>query len=271
MRTFLTLSLVASLLTTVGLAEDKKTDKSKKNAAEYVPSTKMIGSYIYSAKNKEESVADINTIVLDAEGNPHFVIAGVGGVAGVGETEVAIPYKALSCECKMKDGEKVCHASVPMTKDQLSNAPAIDSEDYDELTDKSWLETNAKFYSAEAPKKALKAAQLICVATVTDMDITGSNDESVGHLDAVIFDVSSHKAKYGIIGDGGTVGINEKYVAVPFTALQFKMNEDGERTISINATPESIKKAPAVTPSEYPELDLESVRDRIGTSVASND
>lgn len=233
----------------------------------FVSSNKILGAYIYDAQ--DEAIADVNTVVLNKKGEPLFVIAGVGGVAGVGETEVAIPWSAINCECKTEEDETQCTASISMTQEKLSKAPTLDAADYAELSDMAWLKTNAKYFSAEAPAEPLKKANLICMRSVTDADITGTDGKSVGHLDALILNAADGKVRYAVIGDGGTVGVGEQYVAVPFKQLTFKHGDDDEVKVSIQASHQDVRTAPRVTPTEYPELDLQSVRDRLDERKSS--
>lgn len=226
-----------------------------------ISSNKMLGASIYDAK--ENAIADINSIVLDKSGTPHFIIAGVGGLAGVGETEVAIPWSAASMKQKKADDSTECHVSVSMTQEKLSKAPALKGKDYAELEDKEWLKTNAKYYSAEAPKKAVEHKNAICVKSITDANVTGAGNKSVGHLDAVMMSTKDGKAVFGIIGDGGTIGVNETYKAVPFSSLKVSYDEEMNPKVSLDASKTNLKNAPKVTPSDYPELELESVRQRI--------
>jgi len=258
------LMLAAMMVPSISFAKDTKNTKSKGKASSLVSSNQMIGSYIYDGKNNE--IADINSIVVNSDGKALFVIAGVGGLAGVGESQVAIPMSALECNCEMKEGNKNCRAVLSMTHQKLEKAPKLETSKFSELTDKSWLDTNADYFSAEAPNKAPKMSDMICVASVTDATVQPTNKqdaESVGHLDAVIFDVKEGKAKYGILGHGGTAGFGEEYVAVPFSTLSFELNEEEEYEVSINATQEQIDAAPTVTPEQYPELDLKSFRNTL--------
>ena len=255
MRAFM-MALVACGVS-VGTVAAEERDKSDK----LVSSNKILGAYIYDAQ--EEAIADVNTVVLNQEGKPMFVIAGVGGVAGIAESEVAIPWKALDCQCKTENEETTCKASISMTQEKLSKAPTLDAADYAELRDMAWLKKNAKYFSAEAPEEPLQKENLVCIRSVTDADISGTDGKSVGHLDALILNAADGQVRYAIIGDGGTVGVGEEYVAVPFKQLTFKHGEDDEVKVSINASHQDVKTAPRVTPSEYPELDLESVRNRL--------
>lgn len=259
-------------LAPVCLAEDsKKNDDQqnktvKKDAEEksrMMSSNKMIGNSVYNSRN--ESLGDINSLVVSKKGDIHFVIVGRGGVAGIAETEAVIPWDAFNCECKWVDGEMHCKPRVDMSTARFKKSPTLKTDDYDELYDAGWLKKNAEFYSAEAPKKAPKKGELVCVHEITDKAILGSDRKEVGHLDAVIVEAPSGKARFGVIGRGGLVGVGETYVAVPFTKLNFK-KQDGECVIHIDATESQVEKAPKVTPGEYPELRLTSVTERIEES-----
>lgn len=226
-------------------------------------SNQLIGDYIYNAG--DESLATVKSVILNQKGQPQFIVANVGGLAGIGATHVAIPWKAVNTTCKVEDGQRECRLSVSMTKERLAKAPQIKTAEFNELSDTEWLNANAEYYSAKAPQMAEKPEEMICVASVTDATVHGSNNESVGHLDAIIMDMKTGEAQFGIVGDGGTLGVNEKYTAVPFNALKFRHNRE-QVDVSINATPSEVKAAPSVTPSGYPELELASVRDRINDS-----
>ena len=51
------------------------------------------GTRVYGANN--ESIGDINDILLDLNGQAVAVIVGVGGFLGIGQKDVAVPYAAL--------------------------------------------------------------------------------------------------------------------------------------------------------------------------------
>ena len=51
------------------------------------------GADVYGMNN--ESIGEINDIVIDREGRVAAVVIGVGGFLGIGEKDVAVPYQAL--------------------------------------------------------------------------------------------------------------------------------------------------------------------------------
>jgi len=81
--------------------------------------SKLIGSKVTNAAN--ESVGEINDVVLGRDGKVAAVIIGVGGFLGMGERDVAIGYSGLKFA---KDSSNRVVITVNATKDQLKAAPA---------------------------------------------------------------------------------------------------------------------------------------------------
>jgi hypothetical protein len=81
--------------------------------------SKLIGTKVTNAAN--ESVGEINDVVLGKDGKVAAVILGVGGFLGMGERDVAISYSGLKFA---KDSNNRDVITVNATKDQLKAAPA---------------------------------------------------------------------------------------------------------------------------------------------------
>lgn len=82
--------------------------------------SKLVGSTVIGPDNAR--IGDINDVVLDSNGNTNAVVIGVGGFLGVGEKEVAVPFKSISV-IPTAAGDKIDKITVTYTKDQLTNAP----------------------------------------------------------------------------------------------------------------------------------------------------
>ena len=77
-------------------------------------------------KNKAgDTVGDINDVVFQPNGQVTVVIVGVGGVLGVGEKNVAVPYADVTLTTD-KDGKRM--ATLDVTKAALESAPACSGE-----------------------------------------------------------------------------------------------------------------------------------------------
>ncbi|MCP8940951.1 PRC-barrel domain-containing protein [Alsobacter sp. SYSU M60028] len=81
--------------------------------------SKMVGLNIYGANN--EKIGDVNEIVLDRSGNAQAVVIGVGGFLGIGEKNVAVPFKSV--EWTYADRSTVA-ANAPAGTAPATTAPA---------------------------------------------------------------------------------------------------------------------------------------------------
>ena len=66
--------------------------------------------------------------------------------------------------------------------------------------------------------------------------------EIIGDINDLVF-TSSGQISIVVLGVGGVLGVGEKNVGVPFSVLQFKVNSDGARIISV------VVERPATAPA----------------------
>jgi hypothetical protein len=55
--------------------------------------SRLVGLNVYGSDN--EKIGDINDVLVDRQGNADAVVIGVGGFLGIGEKNVALPFKSL--------------------------------------------------------------------------------------------------------------------------------------------------------------------------------
>jgi len=91
----------------------------KQDAGEWRAS-KLIGSSVYGPK--DESIGDINELLIADDGSVEAVVVGVGGFLGIGEKDVAIPFDALNVQRK-PNSDAIEKITVAYSKDELKNAP----------------------------------------------------------------------------------------------------------------------------------------------------
>ncbi len=84
----------------------------------------LIGANVTNMAN--ETVGEINDLVLDKDGKIAAVIVGVGGFLGIGEREVALDHKSLSIKYdpNAKTSAGATTIQVNATKESLKTAPA---------------------------------------------------------------------------------------------------------------------------------------------------
>jgi sporulation protein YlmC with PRC-barrel domain len=88
----------SALLVTVASAQTPTTTNTKALASEQSVqggwrTSKMIGLSVYNDNN--ESIGSISDLLTDKSGNIKMVVLGVGGLLGVGEHLVAVPFEKI--------------------------------------------------------------------------------------------------------------------------------------------------------------------------------
>jgi sporulation protein YlmC with PRC-barrel domain len=86
--------------------------------ADEMRASKLIGIKVVNTAN--ETIGDINEIVLGRDGNVAAVIVGVGGFLGMGEGEVAVNFKSIRMT---RDQNNNVVLTMDATKDSLKAAP----------------------------------------------------------------------------------------------------------------------------------------------------
>jgi sporulation protein YlmC with PRC-barrel domain len=81
--------------------------------------SKLIGTKVVNAAN--ETVGDVNEIVLTKDGKVAAVVLGVGGFLGMGEREVAVNFDSVRMN---RDKNNNTVLTVNATKESLKDAPA---------------------------------------------------------------------------------------------------------------------------------------------------
>jgi hypothetical protein len=82
--------------------------------------SKLIGASVYGPDNN--SIGEINEVLIGANGTVGAVVIGVGGFLGVAEKDVALPFAALTIKRKPGLGT-IDKITVSYSKEQLNNAP----------------------------------------------------------------------------------------------------------------------------------------------------
>jgi len=86
--------------------------------------SKLIGVDIYGYdkdnRNDRDKIGDVSEVILDHNGNVEAVVIGVGGFLGVGEKEVAIPFKSV--EWRYDDRDTRTSAAAPARIDRPAPA-----------------------------------------------------------------------------------------------------------------------------------------------------
>jgi sporulation protein YlmC with PRC-barrel domain len=78
--------------------------------------------------------------------------------------------------------------------------------------------------------------------------------ETVGDINDLVFDRQGHIST-AVIGVGGFLSIGEKSVGVPFSALTYKVGNNGERVIVVALSKQDLTQAPSFKSTEKTTFD----------------
>jgi sporulation protein YlmC with PRC-barrel domain len=89
--------------------------------------SELIGTKVISANN--ESIGDINDVIVDRNGQALAAVVGVGGFLGIGEKDVAVPFKSLEFATReqvsaMNAAKNVTSTGSTATTGTTATAPA---------------------------------------------------------------------------------------------------------------------------------------------------
>lgn len=117
-------------------------------AARRIGVDRMLGGDIVGANG--DVMGEVSDIVLSAEGKPQYVVATFGGFLGVGEDRIAIPFDMLRIRMPQEQDEVVTFY-VPMSEQQLTNAPRIEQEQNWQQNEQ-WQSKNRQYYDQNRQK-----------------------------------------------------------------------------------------------------------------------
>jgi sporulation protein YlmC with PRC-barrel domain len=117
-----------------------------------------------------------------------------------------------------------------------ATAPAPDSVTATTTTTTTKMES-VSFKSSMAQNEVL-------ASKLRGMKVRNSAGENLGDINDLVLDETG-KATVAIVGVGGFLGLGEKNVGVPFSALAFADANDGTRVARLDVNKEALTGAPA--------------------------
>jgi len=145
-----------------------------------IRSSKVVGSIVVNGAF--ETLGTVHDLIISAVHDIHFAVLSVGGVLGIGEKFVAVPYGALEVHDKLmvfRDNAEASLMSVP----------------------------DLPFPPGER------------VSEVVGGTVVNGANETVGTVDDLIVTVN-HTVRFAVLSVGGFLGIDTKHVVVPYGALE---------------------------------------------------
>jgi sporulation protein YlmC with PRC-barrel domain len=118
---------VAAALLLLPAASAQQTNTNN-NQGKLLSASELKGSDVRNLQN--EDIGDIDEVLIDSSsGKVRYVVLGVGGFLGLGETHVAVPWEAVRVTHEGNTARYVVDAS----KERLEKAPRLEGRKFDRL------------------------------------------------------------------------------------------------------------------------------------------
>ena len=219
-----------------------------------VPCERLIKAEIVGTDKKD--IGEVNDLIVERKsGRVIYALAGQGGVLGVGEHVVVVPFSALF----WNDQDR--KLTLPMTRDRLGAAPKVTGDDWKTLTDTSRADEIATYFNIKAGMNdsdpglhsQLAAAEwpLLRVSEVRGKKLMSDDGRELGTVNDLVVDVSTGRIAFGVVTFGGTLGFGGDKVPIPWPL--FDVNKDGG-LFAVKLDKEQVLAAPRLTEKDWAEF-----------------
>jgi sporulation protein YlmC with PRC-barrel domain len=190
-------------------------------------------SDIYKADvydNSEHKIGNVTDLVInETDAKIRTAIIGVGGFLGIGQKDVAVPFKDL--KISSRNGKE--WLVLNQTKEELKSAPAWSANEQREQ------QTSGR--SVAAPSSSLSATKWL-MSDVYKADIYDNSEHKIGKITDLMIDRNGDITDVAI-SVGEFLGTGQKEAAVPFKDLKVSSRE-GKDWLVLNMTKDDLMRAP---------------------------
>lgn len=238
--------LAAGMLACIQNASGQESGKSGVKLDEIRRATTLMKHKVVNKQS--ETLGSIKDVVFDKAGKAHYAIVDHGGI--LADKYVAVPWGVLNPQFDAH------HCVLDMSVSKLQGAPTFEKGNYNDRWTKQWCGQVHEYFGDTKSSQSTDSAkehELFYASQVLGGTIQNKDDRKLAKVADLIFD-SEGRVAFVVIGSGGTLNIGKNYVAVPFSALQWKRGEQGTAYGVMDMTAAQIEGAPMLTKSDYSDL-----------------
>lgn len=109
--------------------------------------SKILGAALKNTQS--ESLGSVEDLLLDRNSKIAFAIIGHGGVLGIGESFIPVPWSKLSLHYQPEDTTVV--AKIDTTKQQIERAPLVKGDSYETMMAPGFTDQVCRYFNADKP------------------------------------------------------------------------------------------------------------------------
>jgi sporulation protein YlmC with PRC-barrel domain len=211
----------------------------------------VIGTNVVNAQG--ENLGKIEDLAIDPyEARVGYAVLSFGGVLGAGDKLFAVPWPVL----KPHGADNFV---IDVSRERLKSAPGFSKASWPDMQDLKWNETIHGYYEqpyywdkdrdTEPGSQAARRPSVYKATEVIGMNVRNTKNESLGEIEDIVVDSSAGDIRYAVVSVGGFLGINERYIAVPWGAFDY---DSSTHKLILNADKERVKQAPGFDKNNWP-------------------
>jgi sporulation protein YlmC with PRC-barrel domain len=214
-----------------------------------VDAQKLIGRNVVNAQN--ETVGEIESLMVDQDGKIRSAVLGVGGFLGIGERHVAVSWDQLSVA---PSGDRV---TVNMTRDQARALPEFRYSDtqrrgsvFSDMGTNRGTTTGAMSGSSDTRTGTVGTTSgmtgtghALSASNLIGLNLRNSANETIGEVKDIVLGADG-KVSDVIVGVGGFLGMGERYVAISWDQLRMTRANDSRVQGEVGYTRDQLREMP---------------------------
>jgi len=210
--------------------------------------SKLIGMAVQN--NEGEKVGKVEELVLDAgRQRVSYAALSFGGILGVGDKYFAIPWPAFEYQPAQNN------LLLNISKSEFESASGFDKENWPDMGNPKWDAVHPNSISDEMimestpahPERNLLMRRL---SKVMGSAVKNYHGEDLGRISDVAIALPEGRVSYGVLAVGGFLGMDQRFVAVPWEAIELLPGLQASRVDADKKTLGSI----AFTREDFPQL-----------------
>lgn len=195
----------------------------------YIRGADLLG--IEVADTSGTTLGTVDEVLADEDGQVVYLLLNYNAMALTERRLIPLAWSEFSFD---QADEMIAYSG---TTTDLDTLEAVNDEDYD---GPGFIWDNA-ITGTETIEGGL-----IRLGRFTDFDLRNNEDEDLGEVDDLVFDLQNGTVAYALVNFGGFLGLGEKTIVVPWSQFTVEQTDDDQDVLRLNVTKEDLEAAPGV-------------------------
>lgn len=203
--------------------------------AMYIRGSDLLGMEV--ADTSGTSLGTVDEILADEDGNVAYLLLNYNAMALTERRLIPLAWTDFSLG---QADEMLAYSG---TATDLDTAEPVNQDDYDAP---GFVWNNPITGTTSTTSTTSMDDGYIRLGRFADFDLRNNEDEDLGEVDDLVFDIQNGTVTHALVNFGGFLGIGEKTIVVPWSQFTIEQTDDDQDVLRLNVTKEDLEAAPGV-------------------------